>query len=124
MRYTSLSVASLLESPDDSYSPPALPPLFTQSLTHSLTRSLSLPSAVGSDIAGTSLIAHCSSFGMRTDGIRVAGAGAGGGSTNDDNNNGNGGGSARTATYTAMFHGDGELLCAVADMDIMEKQVR
>ena len=63
-----------------------------------------LLSAVGADIAGDGLVQHMQSVGMDTQGIqRCEGM--------------------RTATYAALFDGSGDLVTAVADMDIIDEVV-
>jgi sugar/nucleoside kinase (ribokinase family) len=63
-----------------------------------------LLSAVGADIAGDGLVQHLQSIGMDTQGIKRCEDG-------------------RTACYAALFDGSGDLLTAVADMDVMSEVV-
>ena len=60
-----------------------------------------LVSAVGADLPGDALIADCKNAGVDTRGVR-----------RDD--------SRRTAVYAAMLEEEGELLSAVADMEVMD----
>ena len=60
-----------------------------------------LVSAVGADLPGDALIADCKNAGVDTRGVRRDG-------------------SLRTAVYAAMLEEEGELLSAVADMEVMD----